>query len=247
MIKKLLLDFGVNTNEINTYLKILELGKGRAQIIAEEVEIPRTTVYGHLNSLCELGLVRKGFDKGKPTYFAEPPNTIIDIQEKKLQSCKNLVNSLQEIYKKESSDSQVIFFEHKEGIYKLHEESLINNTNRLTRYIGDMSTTHESYGNRIDGYQKRRRDKGIRNQIISSEGILDLGDRYTKHNNKKFLREVKYLKGMKPLVSGLFNYGKTVWITPRGSSKFIIKIVSSEFAETYDNLFNFLWSLGHEV
>jgi sugar-specific transcriptional regulator TrmB len=70
MIEKTLKELGFAENTINVYKRLLELGSASARQLAENVGMPRPSVYDHLNILLEEGLIVQQEEDGKNLFQA---------------------------------------------------------------------------------------------------------------------------------------------------------------------------------
>ena len=130
-MKQLFGNLGLNTKEIQTFLKLLELGAQPASVIARHVSIPRPSVYVILESLKKASLVEE-FERAKVKYFkcipAKDIRDVIRVKEKKLQHTNELLQEnlpdLQALENKLSITPNVRFLEGQEGIMKMYEQVL---------------------------------------------------------------------------------------------------------------------------
>jgi len=240
-INEILIELGLTSKEIHTYLTFLKLGSGTTTELSNKTGIPRTTTHDHLKKLNKLKLVKKGYRKGKNIYIAESPSILLDLAKRRLQKTEHAVENLFDIFQNSQTDTKIAFYKHKEGIRRMHEESLTNNIGLKTRLLGNIDNIQKSYRNKVDPYIVNRVKKGIHNRVITPFNSDQLKQRYNTETNKEELREVKYLDNLGNLPSGIFNYDNTTWITSLPESGFVIKITDKDFAETFKSLFKYLW------
>jgi HTH-type transcriptional regulator, sugar sensing transcriptional regulator len=238
---------GLTEIEADTYFAILKIGSGSVQQVATRANIPRTTAYGHILKLLELGLIRKGMHRGKNTFIAESPSALVSIQKKKIVDAQKIAHSLQEIFLQQSDDSKATFYAHRQGILTMHEESLVYNREKQTRWLGDIFVILKDFKEDLNDYVDKRIQNGIFNKVIASKEVVDIDPRYTKDANKKMLRKIRYLKGIDVMYAGFFCYDNVVWIVPRQQSQLIVRLESKDIANSFLSLFDFLWGLAVET
>jgi sugar-specific transcriptional regulator TrmB len=240
-INQILLELGLTDKEIRTYITFLQLGSATPTELSKKNGIPRTTTHDHLSKLLNLGLVKKGYRKGKNIYLAESPSILLDHAKRRLQKTEAAVENLFDIFQNNQTDSKIAFYKHKEGIKRMHEESLSDNIGLKTYLLGNITSIQRSYRKNIDPYIVERVKKGIHNYIITPVNTQNTSQRYNRETNSQELRKIKYIDSLKSLPSGLFNYDNTTWITSLPESGFVIKITDKDFSETFRNLFDSLW------
>lgn len=72
-LKDLFQALDLDTNEIKTYLTIVENGSMTASQISKIINIPRSTIYGFLDTLVDKGLIFKSAIKSKTCFVALDP------------------------------------------------------------------------------------------------------------------------------------------------------------------------------
>jgi len=81
MFTESLAKLGFNENEIKVYLSLLEMGSANAQAISRACGMPRSSVYGFLESLIQRGVVEEEY-KGKIKNFTvAPPQALTQMLE----------------------------------------------------------------------------------------------------------------------------------------------------------------------
>jgi len=240
-------NLGLTPQEADTYLEFIQFGSGTVSEFTKLIKHPRTTVHDRLQKFQSLGLIKKGSNKGKTIYIAESPSIILEKAKKQIKTTETAVEDLYSIYQKRKGLKNVIFYEHKEGMHRQHEESLTDNIGLRTRYIGEISTLRKSFRKNIDPYIQKRVERGIRNQVITSTSLEILKTRYDHDTNKKELREVKYITNLGSLPATMFNYDDIVWMHSAPESGFVIKIIDKDFATMFNSLFEFFWIAGETI
>lgn len=122
---------GLQPNESQMYLVLLELGKGTVSEISKAARLNRTTGYDILERICLYGLAnRSTLGKKKHVYVAESPSRLKFFLENKKRSAERrleevagIIPDLQSLYKKESKPV-IKFFEGRDGIKNIYLHTL---------------------------------------------------------------------------------------------------------------------------
>ncbi len=165
MLENLLFELGLDEKEVIIFLKINELGSTKASDIAREVELPKTTVIEKLYSLENRGLVSKTKDKNSFTFRPEDPEILLlelVRKEKAIEQLKKGVN--QAVLELKSKRKQVKlpkvkYFEGKEGLKQLYEDTL-NSETEIVAY-GNFEAEIDYLGDYIWDYWEKRSKLGI--------------------------------------------------------------------------------------
>ncbi len=84
-----------NESEINTFLALLERKSGTTVVqLSRSLNLPRPTIYGHLNSLVKKGIVRKSLGEMGARFSAESLEHITQVFEERSQHIKQAKESL---------------------------------------------------------------------------------------------------------------------------------------------------------
>ena len=76
-LRILLSKLGFNAYEIKIYLHLLSSGEQSASVVARKLSVPRSTVRGILDKMCEKGLVTKLFKKNIQFYYCKSPDNLL--------------------------------------------------------------------------------------------------------------------------------------------------------------------------
>jgi len=127
-MKELFKNLGVNQKEMETFLKLLELGAQPVSVIARHMSVPRSSMYLILENLKKVGIVEE-FDRAGMRYFkCIPVSAIADVlaaKESKIRQTMNILDkNLPQLKALENTFSitpKVKFFEGKEAVMKMYE------------------------------------------------------------------------------------------------------------------------------
>jgi sugar-specific transcriptional regulator TrmB len=245
---KILENIGLNKNQAKTYLTLLELGKSNVIRIAKESGITRTTIYDNIRALKEYDLVTESWEKGKKYFIAESPENIVKIVNEKKKVVEKVIPSLLKTFKVSKTNPRITIMNGVKALKKMHSLSLAYNKNKRTRWLGEVESLFTYLSeNFIKNYVAKRVQKGIRNQVITTDVILKRKEMYSARRNKESLREIKYLPGVSEIDTAMFNFDDIVFLVSSAKEGFVVMIESKEFAKTFNSMFDFMWGCGKEV
>jgi sugar-specific transcriptional regulator TrmB len=171
MIEKALRNIGLNEKGIQMYLLMLETGAQPASVLARRLGIPRNTARFVLDELAEAGFASKAFKANTQLYSPEKPKGLIDHLEqqrikmnadydKKIESVKTAIEELKNNYKPKSTKPHVAFYEGKEGVISMYENTL--KSTETIRSLGNYDVLASVFSDYFKSHHARRMEKGIR-------------------------------------------------------------------------------------
>jgi len=120
-----LVKLGLSKNEARVYLACLGLGVSNATHISMQAKIPRSTVYGNLDSLVSKGFVFTYPKKGKKYFSANNPRFLQKKADDFSRNVGDLLPALESFYySKNAQRPRVRYFEGSYGIEVVIEELL---------------------------------------------------------------------------------------------------------------------------
>lgn len=238
-IKQILEQLGIEDKKAEVYLACLEMGGATAYLIAKKTGLKRPTVYDIMNQLMKEGLVYKSI-KGKIKYFspADPEVLVKKLKEKEALA-KEILPQLQNLYNSPQAKPFIRYFEGKEGIKEMYEDSLrsLKKGDEILAYVGE--DVYKDMPGYIDDYVKRRVEKNIRIRGIYKESIL--ANKFMEKNAEQ-LREVKLLSPKNfPVSNETDIYKNKIAIASYGREMFGMIIESEEIARSQKAIFELLW------
>jgi sugar-specific transcriptional regulator TrmB len=244
-IKEVLQQLGLEDKKADLYQACLEMGGATAYLLAKKTGIKRPTAYDIINQLMKDGLVYKSI-KGNVKYFspADPVILLSKLREKE-EKIKSILPVLQNLYNSPKSKPFIRYFEGKEGIKEMYEDSLrsCKKGDEILACVGNDVMAHlPEYA---DSYVKRRVEKGIRLRGIykQDEKIRD----YIAKNIEQ-LRESKILdEKIFPLSNETNIYKNKIAIASYGTEMFGMIIESVEIARSQKAIFELAWKGASEI
>lgn len=235
-IIKTLEQFGLTKKEITTYLACLELGEAIIPEIAKKANIPRTTVYGIMNSLIKNGLV-SFLIKGKKKYFiAESPEKLLNFAQERTKDIKEIMPRLKSLYNTSGPKPKIRFYEGKEGIKIILNDILDYKRHFLaTTSIEDMNKLARDY---FYDFIKKRIRNNLKVKLLTncSPGALKL-----KKTDEHELRETQCVPAEYHFKTANFIYGDRIAILSLGKNPMGIIIEDHSIAETQKMYFEIAW------
>ncbi len=206
---KSLKQIGLKEKEIKIYLAILKLGSVSAQNIAHETGVKRTTVYLVLERLKQIGLVGEIIQKNKKMFFAEKPDKLLKIAQKKKKEIekeeeriKEFLPQLERILKNKTADpkEEIRHFQGIEGTWSVIENMMKTRKDIFIIFPGKV---YEHLGlSRIlsDVTKKRRQSRGTKAYIITD--YHPQNKKFYREEDSEF-REIRFMPSIENFESGM--------------------------------------------
>lgn len=181
-------NLGLNRKEAKGYLALLPLRQATAYMVAIRSGLKKPTAYVVLENLVNKGFALKIPSQEKTFYVAKSPKECFSIAKERMQSVQEALPELMAMQNSITDKPKVYFFEGKEGIDLIDEETLKNNGEVISfttpRFI---STENEKAGK---AYIKKRIRMGVKARVIGevSDEVLSL-----KARDKEELRQTRLL------------------------------------------------------
>ncbi len=130
-MKQLFRKLGMNEKEIETFLRLLELGAKPISVIAKYVGTPRSTMYVIIEKLKSMNLVEEVARRGVLYVKCIPVKNIIPVLQERELGLRNTISlikdklpELEALENKLSITPTVKFFEGKKAVMEMYEEVL---------------------------------------------------------------------------------------------------------------------------
>jgi len=239
ILSKSLSELGLDELEINVYQFLLKTKSPTVSEIAKKLGTQRLKIYGTLQSLKTLGLVRKENDF-KRNFEIEPPTKIVAMLKVRTAKTKSLTEDLEkklpdllEEFHRFSKISKVRFYETKESFIQVLDEFIYESGGQIW-CIGSPKIL-ELAPEYMDWYiQKRRQNKVVSNSIMFENESL------RKRDNIYELRPLKWIPVKFSGDAAIIAYGNktAIWNTTLPK---IIVIEDEIICEFFKTIFDLLW------
>ncbi len=236
MINKLILtNLGFSTNEARIYLATLETGTASAQEIAKKAKIKRTTAYSALEAMVKKGYIIKTDKEGKGKFVAENPKTLSQRFWAHQKSFENVLPELEAIHDSQNkAKPRVLFFEGKEGILKVYEDTLNENPDEILEL--NTSEIFKTFNSFPLDYVEERKKKDIHALRIGPKDKF-----YAKRAklDEEELSETKLVKDFDiPIEINIYN-NKVAFMSYADKIGLIIE--SEAIAKSMKKIYKLLW------
>ncbi len=183
-INAILQQLGFSDNETAVYLAALETGLSSAQAIAKKAGIKRTTTYSILEKLVARGVVGKSIAQGAARFMVEPPEKLIAMITNLHERLIGVLPELEAVYNAHESKPKIVFYEGKEAIANVLEDTLREKPTEVLEWNTDLyfdkfSKSHD--------YIDRRAGLEIKARRMAGEGSIW----HTKHRAYDSLEKSK--------------------------------------------------------
>ncbi len=204
MLTEQLVQAGLSEKEAQAYEKLLELGPSSVGKLIKSTPFKRGDLYNILYSLRDKGLLSEELKKGVMTFTLENPEKLKDLvasEKEKLKQKEKLITDavpqLKSLYNLSMNKPGVRFYEGREGVWTVLEDTLTSKTEILM--YGDHDAIIRFIPDINQRYIKARGRLGIKKRMVMFETA----------SAPKHLQELTETKFM-----------------PRGSSEFLASITN---------------------
>ncbi|MEN9921538.1 MAG: hypothetical protein RLZZ517_516 [Candidatus Parcubacteria bacterium] len=234
--------FGLKEGEITTYLFLLSNRDLPAYKIATGTNIPRTTVYKHLESLEKQGLVSKWSKNSVKHFSAENPKRLEQLLNFKKEALNNILPELTSKFNNESIYPTAKLYTGKEGVKYAFEhilETIIKEKLKLVYAISEKKLTETLPKFFLDWRERKNKKTGAFTYMIVSEGTAS-----HQHYKSDPFRETREMP-QKNLLEGSLNIiGNNVYFfsfKEEGNEIYSLVIESPIVASMMTKLFLYIW------
>lgn len=253
MFKKLFEDIGLSENAHRVYLQLIENGTSSARTLAENLNIPRPSVYDHLKMLIQKGLVLERNEGNKKLFQVDDLKNLPRLIKNKIDSLKKEEADLENILPglinhTRAIEPKIKFYSGVEGVRQVLNDMLWNK-NLDTVALWPISEMVELLGKdyMADMNRKRIRQKLSTRGIWPEDKKVDLKNHPFLGVGKGFFREIRIApKGMTWNMSYWAYADKVAFISSRKET-FGFVIHSRDFAEMIKAQFEVIWKSSKPI
>ncbi len=142
---KKLQDIGFSKEEAKIYLAVLRLGMAKISDVSKETDIPRTSVYNHLEHLIENNYIKKTKSQGIEYLIASDPAMILNNKKEKVDSFSEIVPMLEKIAGLPGQKPNIEFSDVKSGILNINNTILEASDKKYPVYTIESGSSLESF------------------------------------------------------------------------------------------------------
>jgi len=242
-LEKVLSKTILTSKQAKIYLACLELGEAKAPEIAKKAEIKRTTAYGILEELVNLGFLSYNPGAKAKVFRPQNPNALLGLLEDQKDELGKILPGLESLYQTHNIRPRFQFFEGKEGIKRIFEDALSCQSKKIYQII-KVKEWIEFFGSKYAlSYMETRVKKGITAFDLHPKSG-DIYDENYGRESEKWQRKVKYLPPLVFHVSFIMIYDNKVAMAATKKENFGFILESKEFSNALRSYFELMWQLG---
>lgn len=239
-LQELFSNLGLEKNEADTYLTLLELGEATVLQISKKTAVKRPTLYLVLRSLEEKGYASR-IVRGKKSFFSpQHPQKLLTEAELRMKELKEAVPQLESLFHKASGRPRIMIYEGKDALDRAYDEWFL-----VKGEMAYMGTLQLSMGALPRTYKKMEWIT-LSPEFSSRELIADSPEaqEYVKKVSGPY-RQIRFLpKEFLPFESDIGIFGSRVLITSVKKEYFTVSIESEEISHAFRNIFDVMWQRG---
>jgi sugar-specific transcriptional regulator TrmB len=253
MYEQSLIQIGLSYPQAIIYEALVQNGPLKAKLVTQKTPFKRGLVYKALEELFSMDLVEKKEAKGEVTIFeAKHPLSLKKFAEKREKGAtdarlalEGVISSIVSDYFLVSEKAGVIFYEGLDGIKKVLEDALNNNSKKeiltfsdvagYSKYLADWNTKC---------YTPQRKKMGIHEKAIIPNNPLTL--EYLKNYKSNDLTEFMFINHkIFPFATEINIYSDKVSFVTFSEKKLLgVIIENKEICDTLTSIFNMNWEIG---
>ena len=245
------LDLGVVSRRIYSYL--IEHGDCSARQLAENLNIPRPSVYDNLKVLIQNGLVTEQVKNNKKIFQIDDIKNLPRLVKTKIEKLEKEKSSIEEVLKNfavnaSSFEPKIKVYTGKEGVKQVLNDVLwyknveIQSMFPISEMIAVLGKEYFENHNR----ERIRKNISIR-AIWPKARSVSFKDQPALGSGKAFLREIRVAPKQMIWDMGYWNYADKVAVISSRKETFGFIISSRDFSQLLRAQFDLIWSLSKEI
>lgn len=250
MISEKLQKLNLKDGEIKAFLFLLENPNENVGQIAKKTSILRTSLYGYLKNLIELGLISQSIKNGTKVFSVvseEKVSFIFEQKVKELESTQKEILSLFQEFKKPQSSHNPKFqiFEGSKEIRNLAKDFLLYRNTETYSYWPIKSMLEILGEDFFRDFNIERIKRNIFvNAVWPENQVIDMKKYPFMGAGEEFLREIRVAPKGINFTMGYWIYENKVAFVSSKKSNFGFIIENEEFTEMLRSQFKIIWKLS---
>lgn len=249
--ENILMQAGLSEEQAQVYQALLDKGPERASDISKWTGLKRGLVYKVLEQLTAMGLVAEKGGPGTVAVFspAHPSLLLSNIErkEKEIALTKEMLQTslgtLASKYNLIAGKPNVQFFEGKEGILKVANDSLFSKTD-VCSFI-DTDVLLSQYPDLNKEYVNKRLKNQVKKKIISTDSSIV---REAAKTDDKNFTEQRIVKQKIHFATVMMIYdNKVSFITLDPNRMVGVIIEDSDIFKTHQAIFDYVWETAEQI
>lgn len=246
MYTKQLQNLGLNETEAKAYLALLKIGGASIGVLSRETGIARTTLYYSIEELKKKGFIfekvidmRRRLIPRSPEFLEKRAQKQAEQAQTVADSISNLIPTLKNLAKEDSSFSTISHFEGKESVWEVFEIILRSNKDSFWFGFGRRFLENYDFDFFVNNFSKKRRQFGRTksyNIIPQLEGV----EKIAKREEVDF-QEFRFLSNDQDFRAGICIFGDKIAIFSYDNGLSATLISGSAIAEIAGTMFKMIW------
>ena len=237
-----LLAYGLNKQQSDIYVALVELLEANVTDLEKKTKIPRATIYKALDVLQREGLVST-FKKNKVQHF-----TVTNVKRlehnmhERLQTIQDITPLLKGLVQTAQRGPRIQLLEGKDGVKQAWEElhEVVKTTNHRDMYAIAGTGPHQAHPRYFKDWQTKLEKAGVNKYLC-------LPERYRHTRRRHKTRFARFFPNTFLFEGALNIIGDTVsLITLEGKNPHATVIHSKELAGMFKKVWDLVWSLSQE-
>jgi len=249
-MEKILTTLGINKEETETYLSLLETGPTTVGKLSQRINKPRPSLYGFLKRLQEKGLVTESSKFGTKSFMAEPPEKInllfqqlIDKLQKGQKDYQKIIPELKKRDVSGPSTPKLKLYEGEDALKSILRDVLIYSEKEFLTFWPPKPMIEVISSEFFRYFQEKKIEKDIFARALwPLKQRVDFKDYPWLQSNPEQKREIRFFPKEIDFSMGFMIYGTKVAFISSKKENFGFIIESQEFAEMLKSLFEFFWN-----
>lgn len=253
-LQSILQQINITDFEAKTFTTLLQEPKGSTVLnLSKKLNLPRPTIYGHLDSLIKKGLVKKTLGETGTLFYAEDLETILSIYNEKIEQIKKAKNNLAKIIKTQefpaSHQPKFIFYDKPDSARSILRD-ILRSREPQTYWMWPITEMIKSVTpENLKWFNNERIKRGIWLNVLwppTRKIVIKDLPFLLPANPKKSLRKVKILPQAIDQTLGYGIYGTKVAFISSVRENYGFIIDSQELAQTLKSQFDYFWQISKE-
>lgn len=237
-------EFGLDKNEANVYLELLQLGPSPVLQIARRTGLKRPTVYLILDRLIERGLAVVVPQEKKKLFLALPPARLVEDFERRTRLIEGILPELSALYRTKTLKPAIQFFESHEGMMSVYRDITERSDIKEVLTFFSFEAIPKEFDENYELFLKLLKTrKVICRDIISTNSprhfYLEQTKRLPNYHARLAPPECKFM-------SDTIIYGNKIAILSF-KKRFALIIESDDVAHSFRSLFELAWESAERI
>lgn len=231
-------DLGLDNNEANVYLALLKIGGSQASVVAKELGMKRTTIYPILQALATKGMVNVYFRKNRHYYYAQKPNRVVGLFQKKIESFESIIPLLESMEKKQVMVTGLRFIETVGELKQFYNGVLDEYKNKEYYIIGNGQSWEDLDPDFFIQFRKNRGKYNIKTKLLLTSNF-----KIQNPTDKSLKREWKFLPEKYKFQSTIDVFGDKILIVSQELSSLAVVIAVPAMTDIFKSIFEMMWEM----